>query len=284
MEPFFNKNGYAIYACPSCGLKATRLPEDYETFVQKFYNREYYNGEPSRAAYTSYRDDKPFIEKNHQKILNHIARYKKNGKLLDVGCAMGYLVKLALGRGYDAYGFDPSSYAVGEGKRLKLDGRLTTGTIQGVSYAPGTFDIVTMLDVIEHVPDPADDIGIAAKLLKASGFLVIATGDTDSFFAGVLRRRWTFYSPPQHLFFFNRKTLGSILLSRGFRVIETFRIGKWVSLQYLLHLARTNGESRIAGGLYTIVGNLGIGRIPLYMPIMDNMVVIAQKQGGPQRS
>ncbi len=96
--------------------------------------------------------------------------------------------------------------------------------------------------------------------------------------ARILKRRWTFYIPPQHLFFFNKKLLITILNKDNFVSLKWFRIGKWLSLRYILHLARTTGESNVALLLYKIVEVLHVGRIPIYLPLRDNMVVIARKR------
>jgi hypothetical protein len=96
--------------------------------------------------------------------------------------------------------------------------------------------------------------------------------------ARLLKRRWTFYIPPQHLFFFNKKTITETLKRAGFEPIAFFRIGKWVSLSYALHLAKTSSESRFASILIPIVETLHLGSLPLYLPIGDNMVVVARKK------
>ncbi|MCL4360215.1 class I SAM-dependent methyltransferase [Patescibacteria group bacterium] len=276
MKPFLFKNGYQIFLCPACGLKATDLREEYESFIRKFYIKGYYTGDPKYAAYASYHSDKWHIVRNMRKFLMHIQKYKKTGKLLDVGCAMGFMVELALKAGYDAYGFDPSVYAVTEGRR-DTDGRIIRGTIQSVQYKPKSFDIITLFDVVEHLGDPARDLAKLMTLLKDDGILVMATGNTESMAARTLRRRWTFYIPPQHLFFFTRKNFTDLMVQSGLEPVEWFMIGKWLSLRYVLHLARSTGGSALARRFFRLVEKVGLGWLPLYLPMRDNMVVVAQK-------
>lgn len=274
---FLHKNNYTIVRCDSCGLAATVLGEAYDRFVKRHYEKGYFTGDPSRSAYVSYRDDKPHIVKNMTKVLRHIQRLTPKGKVLDVGCAMGFFIELCQQRGYDAYGFDASRYAALEAKRLVGPDRVKVSTIETVKYPSGSFDIITLLDVFEHLADPRTNVKQLSKLLKNDGILVLATGDTSSLLAKFLKRRWTFYIPPQHLFFFNKKNLTELLGQAGFRPVTWFRVGKWVSLGYVLHLARTTGESRIAKWLYPVLGNTKLGRLPMYLPVRDNMVVIAKK-------
>lgn len=276
MVPFLRKNGYLIFECPNCGLKSTDLNEDYEKFVKNYYAKGYYTGDPRYAAYASYASDKWHIKKNLSKFIKKILKYKKSGKLLDVGCAMGYFVEMAEKEGFDAFGFDASGFAVKKAK-ARLNGRIELGTIQAVKYTPKSFDVITVFDVVEHLGDPIKDLKKLSTLLKDDGVLIIATGNTLSTAARVLKRRWTFYIPPQHLFFFTKKNFDEVLVKGGFKPAEWFGINKWLSLRYVLHLARSSGESELADFLYTLAQNARLGWFPLYLPMRDNMVVVARK-------
>lgn len=277
MQLFLTKNGFKIYRCTVCGLGRTDLAGDYEEFVRNHYTKGYFTGDPSRSAYINYKDDKPFIVRNMKQFLRRVVKHKPEGKLLDVGCALGFFVELSLAHGYDSYGFDPSLYAVKEAKSLVGPARIKQGTIGSVKYKPKSFDVITMFDVFEHLSDPASDLQKLSTFLKDDGIMVIATGDTSSAMARMLKRRWTFYIPPQHLFFFNKKTMTALLTSVGLAPVEWFRIGKWLSLRYVLHLARTTGESKIAHKLYSLMYKLKADNSPLYLPVGDNMVAVVEK-------
>lgn len=275
--PLFTKNGYTIYRCPSCGLCRTDLKENYDTFLRWQYAKGYFTGDVQCGAYSDYMHDKKFIVRNMQKIFKYIQRIKPTGRLLDVGCAMGYFVELALTHGYDAYGLDASRYAVSRAQK-SCDGRIQLATVETAKYKPKSFDVITLLDVFEHLQNPKKDLQVLHKLLSDDGYMIIASGDTKSVLARMLGRRWTFYIPPQHLFFFDRQTISKVLELTDFEPIGWFRIGKWLSLSYILHLARTTGESRLGQWLFDVLPR-GIQRIGLYIPAHDNMVVIARKKG-----
>ncbi|KKS90508.1 MAG: Methyltransferase type 12 [Candidatus Gottesmanbacteria bacterium GW2011_GWA2_47_9] len=275
---YLKKNGYMIYRCDSCGLARTELNQQYDSFLAEQYNKGYFTGDLSRGAYINYKEDKPFIIRNMRKFLAEIKKVKPRGKLLEVGCAMGFFVEIALKAGYDAYGFDPSDYAVDNAVKLNGDTRIKRGNISSVEYPAESFDVIALFDVFEHLGDPRRDLRKLFSLLKKDGIIIIATGDTESTAAKILGRRWTFYIPPQHLFFFNRQTLTTLLNKEDLIPYRWFRIGKWLSLRYVLHLARTTGESRFASWLYDIVKAFKLGMFPLYLSMQDNMVVIAQKK------
>lgn len=271
---FFRKNGYDLYRCPSCGLIRTDLQKHYASFLKSFYKHGYFHGQESCSAYVDYGKDKPFVIKNMQTILSRIP--KTRGKLLDVGCAYGYFLELALSYGFDAYGFDASRYAVTQAAP-HIKKRIRVGTLTTVSYPKESFDVITLFDVIEHLQDPVADLRKLRSYLKSGGVIVIATGDTNSLLSNILRKRWTFYNPPQHLFFFTTHTIEEVLHRAELTPVETFRIGKWVSLSYVLHLAKVSSGSGLAAFLIPIIKTLRLGAIPLYLPIQDNMVIIARK-------
>lgn len=280
LEQYLHKNDYWIYRCPACGLGETDLKKNYTAFVKEFYSKGYYEGDPTRSAYADYELDKPLIVRNMRKFLSFIADHKPSRKLLDVGCAFGYVVELARARGYEAYGFDPSSFAAKKAGTLVGAERIQEGTIQEVSYPKGTFDVITMFDVFEHLQDPIADMKKLRTLLKPDGIMIIATGDTQSIAARVMKRRWTFFIPPQHIFFFNKRNVVTLLRLAGLKPVRWERVGKWLSLGYVLHLARTTGESPIASWLYDRIQHTPLMRLPLYIPMKDNMVVIVEKAKG----
>lgn len=277
LEKYLYKNGYWILRCPACHLGETDLKRDYTKFVKEFYSQGYYEGDPTRSAYADYELDKPLILKNMHKFLSFIAKKKPTGKLLDVGCAFGFVVELAVQRGYDAYGFDPSTFAAKKAGVLVGKNRIQEGTIQQVNYPKSSFDVITMFDVFEHLQDPLNDMKKLHSLLKPDGIIIIATGDTRSLAARVMKRRWTFFIPPQHIFFFHRKNVAVLLKKAGFVPRSWHRVGKWLSLGYVLHLARTTGESRLAKMIYKLAHDTPLMRLPLYIPMKDNMVILAEK-------
>lgn len=274
---YLRKNGYWIYRCPECHLCETDLKKDYTKFVKEFYSEGYYEGDPTRSAYADYEHDKPLIVANMRKFLSFFDGTHTNRKLLDVGCAFGYFVELALSQGYNAYGFDPSHFAAGKARSLISADRIQEGTITQVKYPSSSFDVITMFDVFEHLHDPLSDMKKLVSLLKPEGKIIIATGDTQSFAARLMKRRWTFFIPPQHIFFFNRKNVITLLRKAGLKPVRWYRVGKWLSLGYILHLARTTGESKLADWLYNTIKHTPLMRLPLYIPMKDNMVIMAKK-------
>lgn len=277
MKFAFHKRSYDIWRCPSCGLGMTDFRKTYEAFIPEFYNKGYFTGKDDCGAYSDYKRDKSFIAKNIRKIFSRVKRPEKGGRLLDVGCAMGYLVETALKAGWDAHGVDVSRYAVSKAPKA-LAARLTVASLDSMSYEKHSFDCITMLDVVEHLQDPRTGLKKLNSLLTKNGTILITTGNANSLFAHLMGKHWTFYTPPQHLYFFTKQTFATLLSQAGFVPVKWFGIGKWLSLGYVLHLAATSADFKIAHYLKQLSTMLHMDSIPVYLPVGDNMIVIARKK------
>ena len=130
-----------------------------------------------------------------QRTARHIVDLFKPERTLDVGCAKGFLVKALDELGVDAYGIDPSVYAVSNahpdvGDKINLD------SAQSIPYPDNTFDVVTCFDVMEHVP-LKEVTKTLKELLRVSKEWVIirvmtheVEGDLDSSHETIRDREW----------------------------------------------------------------------------------------------
>ncbi len=273
---FLFKNNYQLLKCNTCGLVFYDFNKDYEEFLQNQYSKGYFTGESKLRSYIDYGRDRTNIMKNMQLLLNEIIVYKKSGKYLDVGCAYGYALEAAEALGFDVYGIDPSEYAIKQAKK-KFSEKVSVNYLSDMKFPDCSFDVVSLFDVFEHLQDPRKDLRKLNKAMKNKGLLVIATGDTDSLWAKISGRKWTFYNPPQHIFYFNKATATKLLEESGFKVEKVTTAGKWLSMSYVMHLAETVGENKIAKLLSPILQRTPLANIPLYLKLHDNMVIFARK-------
>ncbi|MDR7484277.1 MAG: class I SAM-dependent methyltransferase [Armatimonadota bacterium] len=269
----FRRYGYPIVACPRCGLTyCAHTPTEPELVA--FYSEGYFKGAPDRRGYHDYEADERLIKAGFVPKLEAVERCApRRGVLLDVGCAWGYFMDLARARGWRAYGIDASACAVSAARRRGLD--VIHGTSLG-GFRDGSFDAVTMWDVLEHLPDPLEALRHVWRMLKPGGVLGLSTGRIDSALARIQGRRSRIFNPPQHLFFFGRTTLKACLAAAGFRTCALFRDHKVVSLRYILHLhVSLYPRSPLCGVLRRLMRVRFNPAIPI--PIPDTMVVLARK-------
>ncbi len=154
------------------------------------------------------------------------------GRILDVGTAAGAFLAAARGRGWQVEGCEPNAWLAEWGSR-HYGIPIRTGELFDQSFAPGSFDVVTLWDVIEHTPDPTRVIGTVRYLIRPGGVLVVNYPDIGSWIARALGRRWPFLSSV-HLYYFTRETMRSLLERHGFEVIEIRAHFQRLELDYLL--------------------------------------------------
>jgi len=211
----YGKTG-ELQRCNSCGfIQCTDLKE-----VVKFYE------ELEDLEYENTRLERKIQE---VRLVQFFSKYKSRGKLLDIGAGSGIMVEAALEKGYDCIGIEPSKWLYRKAQELKLP------VIQGLFPhvdARGPFDIITLVDVIEHVTEPAELLTDIHKELDHDGILVLVTPDVNSVAAKLLRYKWWHYRFA-HIGYFNKKTLKFLLNKSGFSIIKMTRPSWYFALKYL---------------------------------------------------
>ncbi len=145
------------------------------------------------------------------------------GRVLDLGCGPGFLLKAAHEAGWDAAGADISSFAAEYAREQFGIREVRTGPLEAVEFQPASFDVVTLQHVIEHFRDPLTMVGRIRAWLRPEGLLWIETPDIDSGQARREEARWAHIKVPEHLFYFNERTLRRLLTDHGFEVLTVRR-------------------------------------------------------------
>lgn len=152
------------------------------------------------------------------------------GDVLDIGAGTGLFVEAATRAGWRAEGIETSAAAV------RIAARITRATIghQRLEEVErdGAFDVVTLWDVLEHMPDPRASLGRIARLLKGKGLVAISLPNVGGFKSRMSGTRWRYYRREfGHISHFSPATLTKLLEQAGFRpvLVRTsgfFNLGK----------------------------------------------------------
>jgi len=164
-----------------------------------------------------YRRRKPFRIRRALSRLSVIELMIPPGRLLDIGCSLGYFVEGALQRKWQASGVEISPQASEEARSLGLD--VKTGVLEDVHYPDEAFDCVTMWDVLEHVPDPTLHMREVRRILKPGGILAIGTPNLGHPAFKAKRENWRHLKPSEHIFYFEERTLARLFEKTGFRQV-----------------------------------------------------------------
>ncbi|MFO1326922.1 MAG: class I SAM-dependent methyltransferase [Rubrivivax sp.] len=213
----FARDGYDIAGCDGCGTAF--VAQDPSTIdFQALYGEAYYTG-GSAAVFADYVGQEAARRAHARRklwALRHLPpRLPRAGRLLDVGCAAGFFLAEARAF-YQVQGVELSEWSSAYA-RERLNLPVFTGTLQQAALPAGHFDVVTLWDVIEHVPDPVPLLAEAARVLAPGGRLVLSTGDWGSAYARRRGEHWHLMTPPWHLSFFTRDSLTQAAARAGLR-------------------------------------------------------------------
>jgi 2-polyprenyl-3-methyl-5-hydroxy-6-metoxy-1,4-benzoquinol methylase len=276
-------DGFHIVRCRQCGLVYVN-PRYHQQQLQEIYTEEYYdhdgiNNGLEFFGYNNYVDDEENIKTTFAKRLNTIERYADRGKLLDVGCATGFFLDLARSRGWEVIGSEVSEFSARYARQtFGLDVRL--GTLKQLNFQSQAFDVVTMWDVIEHVPDPLGELREVWRILRDGGVLSIITPDVGSLVARVLGTHWEeFRRVREHVYFFSRRTMSEALRKAGFCVVKTEYADKVFCLGPAMHrLKYYTWDGVLTQAATNCIYKLGLDKMRVNINPFTKMTVYARKE------
>jgi len=152
------------------------------------------------------------------RVINIIARHKKQGRLLDIGCSVGFMLEAASKLGFNAEGLELNKKAVDIALSKKLNVKMSG--IAEVGYGKNSFDVVILNHILEHIFNPVEFIQRIGEILKNDGLLIIGVPNHDSLAANVIKCRWYGWGIPEHIWHFDRVSLKYLLLKSGLRIKE----------------------------------------------------------------
>lgn len=290
------KEKYKVIDCEICGFKHLNpLPSSKE--LLEFYRKKYSNlvkkggrAPEIRRQMAGGEEAKSELEWLSSTLYSEI-RYvlgkyihKKSKHLLDIGSGTGEFLRYIMNAGWDAIGIEPSEEYV----QVTANSDLTIYNMsleKFITTHPDykhKFDAITLLNVLEHVPNPAKFLQYSKKLLKAhTGVLCIRVPNDFTelqFYAEKkLNKTLWWVAIPDHLNYFNIESLQKLIESIGFEVLYTtadFPMELFLlmgddyienpEVGSLCHRKRVNFELSIASNLrqkiYQSLVKIGIGR------------------------
>jgi len=206
--------------CRACGTLVSRAPQP-----PGLYNKDYWTARQTQHhGLPDIRDrarlDLP--ERCSHWLRRLLSVRLPPARVLEVGCAHGGYVALLGWAGFDATGTDLSPW-VARFANETFGVRVLAGPVEKQPFEPGSFDIVVMNDVIEHLPDPIGTLGHCAALLARDGLFVIQTpeyvehrGYEDLRASNDLFLKHMDRNNDEHLYLYSRRSAGILFSRLGF--------------------------------------------------------------------
>jgi SAM-dependent methyltransferase len=228
----FRINRCDILQCSNCGLGRAETP-GFDPAA--YYTADYFSGRHA-DGYADYLGAEPVLRREFARSVDFIRRYRRGGKLLELGCAYGFFLAEAA-RHFDVAGIELAADAAEHGRRAGLN--VLQGTTDEAKLRQiGPVDVIVLFDVIEHLPDPRETLALCRRHLNPGGIIVITTGDFGSLAARLTGARWRLMTPPQHLWFFTRQSMHRLAFGLGLGVEHLDHPWKIVPLSLIVFQLR----------------------------------------------
>lgn len=156
-------------------------------------------------------------------------------RFLDIGCAGGAFPKVIKDLGFEVIGLEPSIY-LSRHARETYGLEVHSSTLEEFAKNGRKFDVISLWDVLEHLPNPRAALGEINLMLHSEGILILNLPMIDTFPARIMGLRWPFYLNV-HIYYFTLKTIAKLLDDTGFEVSGVSRYWQTLSLGYVLNRA-----------------------------------------------
>jgi SAM-dependent methyltransferase len=199
------KGGHRLWRCRGCGsvFADSRGTVDTDELYEHYYDRASFEVPEHVAAAL-------------RRVVLAAEPFRQSGRWLDMGFGEGALLDLAADAGWSCCGTEVSPRVLEQGRARGWT--VAASTDDPALFPPESFDVVTMIEFVEHVPDPVRFLAESARLLRPGGLLYITTPNANSLNRRLLGPRWSVVCPPEHLTLWSPRALNLAVGRAGFRI------------------------------------------------------------------
>jgi SAM-dependent methyltransferase len=260
--------GFPICRCAGCGVGFVdaQIPD---VVLGNYYNTcdDSVYDDPENAQCLRY---------YYLRLKNLLAARIKTGTLLDVGCSGGQFLDCM--SEFEAYGIEISPHYA-EKARARFGDRIYWGTLESYPEHPRFFDLITILDTLDHMKDPVRALAKCHRMLRPGGFVAVKVHNLSCLWAKVTGSKFYAIIPPYHLFYFDGSSLTSLLSKTGYAVLDQQFIPHLLMIKTVFHRLARGDANSLAHRAYLMLRDTRIGRVRVYKNLHDIITVLAQKHG-----
>ena len=214
---FLSNEAFTIQKCNSCGFKFTNPRPDMADLGRYYESLDYisHSNEKKGIVNSIYQLVRSYTVKRKVNLLNS---YFRDGTALDIGCGSGEFLNELKKNKWNVTGVEPNNSA--RDFAIRKYNLKVFDEDELDSFNEGSFDVITMWHVLEHVFDLNERILQLKRLMSKNGNLVIALPNADSIDAKVYGKFWAAYDLPRHLYHFNKTTVEMLFRKHGYKITK----------------------------------------------------------------
>jgi SAM-dependent methyltransferase len=201
-----------LHRCAECGCLWTNDARRDDRLLAEAYARVV-------DAYFDSQENDPRYVQFYKELERFVKQHVSGRTILDVGCGDGVFLS-CISNEWSKQGLEPSASGATLARKKNLDVANAT-----LDTAPERYeaDVVSALDVIEHVIDPHQFVESCKHHLRPRGVMLLVTGDADSYPAKIAGPQWSYLRWSGHISVFSRSGLRRLLESHGFEILAWSR-------------------------------------------------------------
>ncbi len=223
---------FQLVRCPGCGLVYVN-PRICNEDIFDIYRNEYFHA-GSESGYKDYESSAPLRVQTFRRWYDELAPFLPHARAsaLDVGCAAGYFLKLLKEKGWE----HPEGIELDRrmAKQLRECGLEVVDVPLEQFVSPRRYQLITLFDVLEHLPEVNQDLSKLAGMLDEKGILVLVTPNFGSLQRKLFGKRWFQFKPREHLYYFAPDTLRRLAEKHGLSIVHLRPSGQYADVAFLL--------------------------------------------------
>jgi SAM-dependent methyltransferase len=231
---------YRIVKCRTCGLVRSDPVAEAGNLASLY-----------RQSTFDYGDEIANLKRTYGRYLAALAGLgARKGSLLEIGCGNGFFMEMALEQGYQTVsGVEPSRDAVGRAQPW-IRPAICCDLMRPGLFTPGSFDVICMFQVLDHLPDPSAVLNECFRLLTKQGMILAINHDVASLSAIIFQEKSPIIDI-EHTYLYSQVTMRHLFEQTGLTVRQQGRVINDYSVNYLARLLPLPKglKSKLLGGL-----------------------------------
>jgi 2-polyprenyl-3-methyl-5-hydroxy-6-metoxy-1,4-benzoquinol methylase len=255
----------ALRRCAACGQLLSAIAESGYWHSMQQFNQHDFNQVADAESNRRFN----IARRRLQTISGLLGKTAREVRALDVGCSRGNFLAAGARLGFQMEGVEPAATVAAAARAAGHTVHI--GLLDQIALPSGSFDAITLFEVVEHLKDPLPLLRECRRVLKPGGVLVVSTGNTASWSVAAMRERWDYFHIAKdggHISFFNPRSIALLAARAGFRVehINTARVkffeksdvSRWRYITAKLLAEMLNVPARICGRGHDMVAYLRV--------------------------